>query len=116
MGIAALEYSGMSNAADASVVDQQTHATGTAASATSGATAATGAGNELALGFYVDSGWGVTLTSGAGYTSRTNVSPTGDMELLVEDQVVAQGATPNAAVGTRAGTVWLMATLVFKTK
>jgi outer membrane protein assembly factor BamB len=114
MGIAALEYSGLSTVAGAGVVDQQAHNSGTAASAASGATPATTAGNELAIGFYVDSGWGATLTSGAGYTSRTNVSPTGDMELLVEDQVVAQGATPNAGAGTSAGTVWLMATLVFK--
>ncbi len=45
----------------------------------SGATAATTAANELALGFDLDSGFGDALTAGAGSTQRGNVSPASDM-------------------------------------
>ena len=41
----------------------------------SGPTAMTSAGNELALGFYADSGFEDSLHAGSGYTSRANVSP-----------------------------------------
>jgi hypothetical protein len=115
--ITALEYSGLSGAAGAAAVDQQVSASGTtskAGSVSSGPTAGTGAGNELAVGFYSDSGFGDTLTAGSGYTARTNISGTGDMELLAEDQVVAASATPAASVGTGANTAWEMATVVFK--
>ena len=115
--ITALEYSGLSTAPGAAAVDQQASASGTtstAASVSSGPTAATSAGNELAIGFYSDSGFGDTLTAGSGYTARTNISGTGDMELLAEDQVVTAGATPAASVSTGARTVWEMATVVFK--
>jgi hypothetical protein len=54
------------------------------------------------------------LTAGSGFTGRVNVSPASDMELLAEDQIVGLGATPAAAVGTGANTVWLAATVVFK--
>ncbi|SCG66144.1 Kelch motif-containing protein [Micromonospora inositola] len=115
LGIAALEYSGLSTA---SVVDQERHAAGTtgstAATVSSGATAPTTAGGELALGLYADSGFGATLTPGTGFTQRANLSPTGDMELLVEDQIVAAGATPNGGAGTAARTTWLMATVVLR--
>ena len=63
----------------------------------SGATAATTAADELALGFYVDSGFGDTLTPGTGFTQRGNVSPDGDMEFLTEDALVGLGATPSAS-------------------
>ena len=117
IGVAAAEYSGLSTAADATVLDVQAHAAGTssgAATVSSGATPATAGSGELAIGFYVDSGFGDTLTPGSGFTGRVNVSPTSDMELLVEDQVVAQGAAPAATVATSAKTTWLMATLVLK--
>jgi hypothetical protein len=117
IGVAVLEYAGLSTVADATVVDQMAHTFGTtggAASVASGATAATAAGNELALGLYVDSGFGDALTADSTYTLRTNVSPTSDMEFVAEDRVVAGGATPNATVSTGAGTTWLMATIVFK--
>jgi hypothetical protein len=118
VGVTALEYSGLSAVTDASVVDQAAHATGTtsgSATVSSGPTAATTAGNELALGFYVDSGFGDTLTAGTGYTARSNVSPAGDMEMLAEDQVLgAAGATPNAGIGTGPSTTWLAATIVLK--
>jgi hypothetical protein len=118
VGAAASEYSGLSTAADASVVDQMAHASGTtsgAASVSSGATPATAAGNELALGMYVDSGFGDTLTAGSGWIQRSNVSNTTNMELLSEDQTLASaGATPNASVGTGANTTWLMSTVVLK--
>src|SRR4051812_3692410 len=53
IGVAVVEYAGVSTAA--TVVDQQAHASGTtstAATVSSGATAATGGDGELALGFY----------------------------------------------------------------
>ena len=80
----------------------------------SGPTAATGAGNELAVGFYSDSGFGDSLTAGSGYTARTTIANVGDMELLAEDQVVGAAATPSASAGTGAKTIWEMATVVFK--
>ncbi len=114
----AMEYSGLSTAAGTGAVDVSAHAVGNtgsaAATVTSGATAPTASGNELALGLYADSGYGDTLKGGTGYTVRASVSKALDMELLTEDQLVATGATPNAAVTTGARTPWLMATVVFK--
>jgi hypothetical protein len=115
--ITALEYSGLSAAAGTAAVDTQATASGTTASAgsvSSGPTAATGAGNELAVGFYSDSGFGDSLTAGAGYTARTTIANVGDMELLAEDQVVGAAAAPSASVGTGAKTIWEMTTVVFK--
>jgi hypothetical protein len=115
--VAAAEYSGLSPAAGAAAVDQSAQNTGKtsgAATVGSGATPATTSGGELALGFYVDSGFGDTLTAGPGWTQRANVSPTSDIELVLEDQLPALGATPNATAGTGATTTWLMSTVVFK--
>jgi hypothetical protein len=115
--ITALEYSGLSTAAGSAAVDQVATASGTtttAATVSSGATAATGAGTELAVGFYSDSGFGDALTAGSGFTARTNISGTSDMEILAEDQVTGAGATPDASVGTGPKTVWQMSTVVFK--
>jgi hypothetical protein len=118
VGAAVLEYSGVLSVSDATVVDQIARATGTtksAGSVASGATLATTAPNEVALGFYVDSGFGDTLTPGSGWTSRVNVSNASDVELLAEDQTEASaGVTPNASVGTGANTVWQVATVVLK--
>jgi hypothetical protein len=117
VGIAAVEYSGLSTVADASVVDQSAHATGTTGSATtvsSGPTPATTGANELAVGFYADSGFGDSLAADPGYTPRINSSPASDMEFLVEDGIVPQGGTPKASVGTGANTTWLMAAVVLK--
>src|SRR5664280_1683455 len=119
IGIAAVEYSGLSTATGTAAVDSQAHAVGhtgsTPATVASGATTATTAMNELAVGFYTDSGFGDTLTPGTGYTARVTVAPTADMELLTEDQLVPAGATPNATVNTGANTYWLMTTITFKT-
>jgi len=117
VGVAALEYSGLSTAAGLAAVDVQAHATGTTSAAgtvSAGATTATAAAGELAVGFYADSGFGDTLTAGSGFAQRVNVSNAGDMELLAEDQVQAAGATPAAKFGTGGSTVWLAATVVFK--
>jgi hypothetical protein len=117
VGAVALEYAGLSTAAGTAVVDQQAQNSGATIGATtvsSGATAAVTADNEVALGFYADSGFGTALTAGSGFTQRANVSPNGNMDLLVEDAAVGTGATPNAGAGTGASTVWLMATVVFK--
>ena len=118
VGVGALEYSGLSSVADATVTDGTAHATGTtttAGSVASGATARTSSGNELALGFYADSGFGDKLTAGSGYTARVNASNASDIEVLAEDQVItAAGSTPNASADTGAHTTWLMATVVLK--
>ncbi len=118
MGVAVLEYSGLNAAADASVVDVQAHATGstgsTSATIASGVTPATTAGNELALGFYADSGFRTTLAAGTGFTARSNISGASDMDVFVEDQAANQGDTPNATFGTGPTTVWLASALVFK--
>ena len=117
VGVAALEYSGLSGASGTGAIDQTSEGTGTTSGAgtvSSGPTPATTASNELAMGFYVDSGFGDTLTPGSGLTARTNVSKTSDIEFLAEDQSASQGATPNASAGTGANTVWLMSTVVFK--
>jgi Domain of unknown function (DUF1929)/Fibronectin type III domain len=119
IGAAVLEYSGLSTDAGATAVDQVAHATattGAAASVSAGPTAPTGAPGELAIGFYVDSGFDATLAGDSTYTVRTNVSPTNDMEMLAQDQVLAgTGATPNPTTATGASTTWLAATVVFKT-
>ena len=117
MGVAVLEYSGLSTAAGAAAVDQSATATGiatTARAVSSGATPATTAPNELAIGFYSDSGFNDTLTADPGYTGRVDVAPNGDMELFTEDGVVGQGATPAPSVTTGASTIWEMAAVVFK--
>jgi hypothetical protein len=118
VGATALEYSGLSTDGGAGAVDQLKTATGKTAAATSvtsGATAASSAAGELAVGFYADSGFGATLAGDPAYTVRTNVSPTNDMELLVQDRVLtAAGTTANPATSTGANVPWLAATLVFK--
>ncbi|HEY3608968.1 MAG TPA: fibronectin type III domain-containing protein, partial [Pseudonocardiaceae bacterium] len=117
VGVAALEYSGLSTVSDTSVLDQSAHATGrtsAAATVSSGPTGATTSANELTIGLYADSGFGDTLTPGTGFTGRANVSPTGDIEFLVADSVVGQAAQPAATVRTGTQTVWLLATVVLK--
>jgi hypothetical protein len=117
IGVAALEYSGLSTVSDTSVLDQSAHATGrtsAAATVSSGPTGATTSANELAIGLYADSGFGDTLTPGTGFTGRANVSPDGDIEFLVADSVVGQAAQPAATVRTGAQTIWLLGTVVLK--
>jgi hypothetical protein len=118
IGVAVLEYSGLSAAAGVAAVDQSAQASGTtggaAATVSSGATAPTTAGSELAVGFYTDGGYHTTPTAGTGWTMRKRIANAGDMDLLAEDSVVAAAATPNATASTGANTVWLMSVVVFK--
>jgi hypothetical protein len=118
IGVAVTEYSGLSTVAGTAVVDQSATGTGTTGGSAqlvrSAQTGPATADGELALGFYVDSGFGTGLTGGAGYATRTNLSPNGSMDLLVEDAPVSTGGTPSAGVTTGASTMWLMATIVFK--
>jgi hypothetical protein len=117
VGGAALEYAGLSTAAGATSIDASKTSTGTSTSSgyvTSGPTAALTDDNELALGFYADSGFGRTLSADSGYAERVNVSPTSDMEFVAEDAVFGRGDTPAARVSTGASTPWTMATVVFK--
>ena len=71
--------------------------TSAAAAVRSGPTPPTTAANELAVGFYVDSGFNKPLTGGGGFTPRVNVSPFSDMQLFVEDLVTGAGAAPERA-------------------
>ena len=118
VGVAALEYSGLSTAAGTAVVDQTAQATGkttAAAVVATGATAPTTGPDELVLGLYADSGFDDALMARMGFNGRVNVSPTEEMELVAEDALTgATGATPSASVQTGASTVWLMATVVLK--
>jgi hypothetical protein len=117
VGAVALEYAGLSTVSGAGVMDQSatnSATTSAAAAVSSGATAPTTAPNELALGFYLDSGFDDGLGGGAGYTTRANVSPNENIELLAQDAVVASGATPNPTFSTGAKTTWLASTVVLK--
>jgi hypothetical protein len=117
VAMAALEYSGVSSVGDATVVDQQAHAVGVttaAATVSSGATAPTTGGNELALGFYADSGFNHAVTAGSGFASRANNSPNATFQLVAEDQIANTAATPSATFGTGANTIWLSAVIVLK--
>ncbi len=117
IAVAALEYSNIAPNPDAAVVDVQAHASGTtsvAGTVSSGASAPAAANGEIALGFYVDSGFRQNLTAGSGYTARSTISAVTDMELMVEDQAVGQAATPSATFGTGAATVWLSAVVVLR--
>jgi hypothetical protein len=118
VGLAVLEYAGLSTAAGATVVDQSASASGTtgsgAATVSSGATRPTTAAGELAVGFYADSGFGDTIGGSAGFTTRANVSNSGDLEFLVQDQTAGLGATPASTFTTGPDTTWLAAVVVFK--
>ena len=116
IGVAALEYSGLSLAPGAAAVDKLVGATGNTAGAgtvSSGATAAL-TGDGLAIGFYADSGFGATLGADAAFTSRVNLSPNGNMDLLVEDRSAAIGTTVASTASTGPSTPWLMTTIVFR--
>jgi hypothetical protein len=118
IGIAALEYAGLSSAAGTAVLDRTAQATGktsAAAVVSAPATAPTSEPNELVLGLYADSGFEDNLMARMGFNGRVNVSPTGDMELVAEDALTGvAGATPSTSVQTGASTVWLMATVTLK--
>ncbi len=116
VGADLVEYSGLSTAAGTGAVDTTTAAYGTTtgtATVSSGSTAAAASTPELAVGFYTDSGFDVTLTPGAGWTSRVDVAPNGHIETLVEDQTVNAGGTPAATFGTGAAP-WLATAVLFK--
>ena len=118
VGVAAMEYSGLSSAAGTAVVDTSAQASGKTTGAAVVSTAATGpttAPNELVMGFYADSGFDDLLMARMGYNERANVSPNGEMELLAEDTLSgATGSTPSTAVQSGSATTWLMATVVLK--
>jgi hypothetical protein len=117
MGVVALEYAGVSSDPTAAVLDQSAFnsaTTGAAETVSSGATPPTTAANELAIGFYLDSGFGDALSGGTGYTTRANLSPDGDIELLAQDAVTSAGATPNPSFATGPMTTWLASTVVLR--
>ncbi len=117
LGATVLEYSGLQTVADASVMDRIASASGTTGgsggSVASGPTGLTTTGG-IALGVYVDSGFGGAVTGASGWTVRENRSPAGDATMLVQDRLVGPGETPNSSAGTAANTTWLKATVVLK--
>jgi hypothetical protein len=116
-GVVALEYSGVSTISGATVLDQSIFNTGTTKAAEtvlSGPTPPTTGENELAIGFYLDSGFGDTLGGGPGYTTRADVSPDGNIELLAQDAIVPAGSTPNPSFSTGLATTWLTSTVVLR--
>jgi len=69
----------------------------------SGATGATAAASELALGLYVDSGFQATLGARRGLDKPGQQLAAGvTWRCWREEQIVAQGATPSATVATGA--------------
>jgi hypothetical protein len=117
--VTVLEYAGLSTATGASAVDQQMTAGGGSSSAgtvESGATAASTAPGELAVGFFTDSaGSNAPVSAGTGWTARVDNTPTPALAIAVEDQTVPQGATPDATFTTSAGATWLASVVIFKT-
>ena len=117
LGILALEYSGLATTPDASVVDHEASGSGTTGAAgtvSSPATARTSTGNELALGFYADAGYGHPVTGDPRWAVRGDTPANATMDLLGEDQVAAGGTALAATAGTGANTTWLMSTLLFR--
>ena len=130
MGIAVMEYAGLSGAIDGfgSSSGFASGTNGTTTTVTSGTGAAANAG-DLVLGFEADSGWSVNLGADTsdGYTSRVNVSNNQVAEFLDEDQVAASSGTYNAkatitptsaSAGELAafglpGVPWVMGTIAF---
>ena len=117
VGMAAMEYSGLSSAGVPPWWTRARRRRGSRArpSSSTPATSPTTAPNELVMGFYADSGFGDLLMARMGYNERANVSPNGEMELLAEDTLSgATGSTPATAVQSGSATTWLMATVVLK--
>ena len=119
VGVVALEYSGLTTALGAGVLDQFALNSGGGglfgATASSGATARTCCNTELAVGFYADSGSGASLSAGQGWTSRANDAQANDVEYLAEDKVLANPSNPNATVNQGGFFVpWMMAEVVLK--
>ncbi len=117
VGVVALEYSGVAIAGGTTVLDRSAFNTGTtktAGTVSPGATQATTGTEDLAIGFYLDSGFGDKLAGGSGYTTRANVSPEENVELLAQDAVVTAGSTPNPTFSTGASTIWLASTITLQ--
>lgn len=100
--------------------DKATGAAGVGGTPSSGATAATTAANELAVGAYLDSGWGTGYTSasvGAGYTFRgTHGNDGANYQALAEDKDSgASGSAITANLSTSfASITWGMLAAVYK--
>lgn len=97
--------------------DVSTVGTGTSATPSSGATAATGAANELVLGCYGDYGEGDTITAGSSYTlAGKHDADAGRWEGLMEyKDSGSSGTTPSADVTLSAtNTGWAMLAVVYK--
>jgi hypothetical protein len=102
MGLAADIYAGTSTAAGLAAVDVGASTTGSGTTASSGATAATTAANELAWGAYVDQGNGTTPAAGSGWVLRETVTTHTDINASSEDR--DSGASGSAMTATWSST------------
>jgi hypothetical protein len=118
VGAVALEYSGLSRAPGVAAVDKIVAAhgvTGGGGQVRTPAARSAADRQELAVGFYTDSGFGDKLAGGQGFRARVNISPTTtSMEHLVEDRLVNGGSRVAATVRTGSKTPWLMGLILFK--
>ncbi len=130
MGIAVMEYAGLSGAIDGSSSSSgfASGTNGTTTTVTSGVGAAANAG-DLVLGFEADSGWSVNVGADTsdGYASRVKVQNNQVAEFLTEDQVATSSGTYNAKATITAtsvtdgelsvfdlpGVPWVMGTIAF---
>lgn len=120
-GMSSQGYSGLSTTSGSGAIDQKQSRSGVGGTASSNATAATTAANELAVGGYTDDGQSVALTgnNGSGWTQRRAQGGVSTAESYLEDQDTgASGATPNASLasGIPGGSsiTWSMHTVVYK--
>ena len=120
MAITVTEYAGLSTASGLTAVDQSRTAAGSSrlsGTAQSGATGATTATGEVAVGFYLDGGPSRTISAGSGYTARVTGAGNSSMEYYIADQTIwPSGTTANAqfAISSFTTMPWLAATVVFK--
>lgn len=117
-GLQLAAYSGLSTADDGTGVDRTALATGTAATASSGATSTTTAANELAVGAYSDLGESTTLSADAAFTLRGKHDADGIsyQGLLEDEDSGSSGSAITATTGTGEGssTGWFQAAVVYK--
>lgn len=107
-------FSGLSTASGATAIDMSVTGTGTAAAATSGATSATTAANELVIGAYADNGISGGLTVGAGYTLATTHNTDANVQTLLEYKDSGATAAQTATVTTFTGGAWVVFCVVYK--
>jgi hypothetical protein len=108
------EYSGLASAGGSGDVDVSNSSTGTTGTPTT-TTAVTTAANELVVGGYGDDGFNTAKTVGAGFTSRSNNSPSSVSQTFTEDKdSAASGGAQTANTGNATTQRWFMSGAVYK--